>query len=112
VLQARLPSEVKVDDRIVNSPKAVLALAAPVRSAVQAAVASGVSGVFRCALPVVILAFVVSLLLREDPFRGDLQIGSRTIEGMEEGRPRRDSAADDARHPRAVPTHTRSLLTG
>ena len=57
---------------------------APVRHAIQEAVASGVGVVFQWALPVIILAFLVSFLLREIPLRDDVNVGAAAIEGMEE----------------------------
>jgi hypothetical protein len=55
-----------------------------VRHAIQEAVASGVAVVFQCALPVIVLAFLVSFLLREIPLSDGVNIGSAAIEGMEE----------------------------
>jgi hypothetical protein len=57
---------------------------APVRHAIQEAVASGVGVVFKCALPVIILGFLVSFLLREVPLRDDVNVGAAAMEGMEE----------------------------
>ena len=84
VLAARLPAGATVADSVLNSPKSVLALPAPVRSAIQDAVASGVGVVFQWALPVIILGFLVSFLLREVPLSDDVDVGAATIEGMEE----------------------------
>ena len=84
VLAARLPEGIAVSDNILNSPKAVMSMPPAVRHAVQAAVASGVSVVFQWALPVIILAFLVSFLLREVPLRDDVNVGAAAIEGMEE----------------------------
>jgi EmrB/QacA subfamily drug resistance transporter len=84
VLNARLPKGAAIGDSILNSPKSVLAMPPPVRHAIQEAVASGVGVVFQWALPVVILAFLVSFLLREIPLRDDVNVGSAAIEGMEE----------------------------
>ena len=84
VLAARLPSGAVVGDNILNSPKSVLAMPAPVRQAIQEAVASGVGVVFKCALPVIILGFLVSFLLREVPLRDDVNVGAAAMEGMEE----------------------------
>ena len=39
---------------------------------------------FKYALPVVALAFIVSFWLREIPLRDDVNVGSAAIEGMEE----------------------------
>jgi hypothetical protein len=84
VLNARLPAGATVGDSILNSPKAVLGLPLPVRNAIQDAVASGVGVVFTWALPVIVLGFLVSFLLREVPLREDVNVGAATIEGMEE----------------------------
>ena len=84
VLAARLPKDTAIGDSILNSPKSVLALPAPIRHAIQEAVASGVGVVFKWALPVVILAFLVSFLLREVPLRDDVNVESAAMEGMEE----------------------------
>ncbi len=84
VLAARLPNGTLVDDSILNSPKSVLALPAPVRLAVQEAVAASVGVVFKWALPVIILAFFVSFFLREVPLRDDVNVGAAAMEGMEE----------------------------
>jgi hypothetical protein len=73
-----------VGESILDSPKAVLALPQPVRQALQEAVASSVAVVFQWALPVIVLAFLVSLLLREIPLREDVNVASAAIEGMEE----------------------------
>ena len=51
---------------------------------IKEAVASGVSVAFQWALPVVILAFLVSFLLREVPLREDVNVGAAAVEGMEE----------------------------
>ena len=83
-LAARLPSGTTVGDSILNSPKSVLALPAPVRYAIQEAVASGVGIVFKCALPVIILGLLVSFFLREVPLRDDVNVGAAAMEGMEE----------------------------
>lgn len=56
----------------------------PVRHAIQEAVASGVGVVFQWAIPVIILACLVSLLLREVPLRNDVNVDAAAIEGMEE----------------------------
>jgi hypothetical protein len=84
VLDARLPSGTTVGDSILDSPKAVLALPQPVRQALQDAVASSVAVVFQWALPVIVVAFLVSLLLREIPLREDVNVAAAAIEGMEE----------------------------
>jgi EmrB/QacA subfamily drug resistance transporter len=84
VLAARLPDASAVGDNILNSPKSVLAMPAPVRSAIQDAVASSVAVVFKWALPVIILAFLVSFLLREVPLRDDVNVRAAAMEGMEE----------------------------
>ncbi len=84
VLAARLPSGAAVGDNILNSPKSVLAMPAPVLHAIQEAVASGVGVVFKWALPVIVLAFLVSFLLREVPLRDDVNVGAAAMEGMEE----------------------------
>lgn len=84
VLAARLPDASAVGDNILNSPKSVLAMPAPVRSAIQDAVASSVAVVFKWALPVIILAFLVSFLLREVPLRDDVNVRAAALEGMEE----------------------------
>ena len=84
VLAARLPGGSIVGDNILNSPKAVLALPAPTLQAIQAAVAAGVAVVFQWALPVTVLAFLVSFFLREVPLRDDVNVGAAAIEGMEE----------------------------
>jgi hypothetical protein len=84
VLDARLPQGTAVGDSILNSPKSVLAMPPPIRYAIQEAVASSVGVVFQWALPVIILAFLVSFLLREVPLRDDVNVGSAAIEGMEE----------------------------
>jgi EmrB/QacA subfamily drug resistance transporter len=84
VLAARLPPGTTVSDEILNSPKAVLAMPAPVVAAIQEAVASGVAIVFAWALPVTILGFLVSFLLREIPLRDDVNVSAAAIEGMEE----------------------------
>ena len=55
-----------------------------VREALQDAVASSVAVVFQWALPAIVLAFLVSLLLREIPLRKDANVSSAAIEGMEE----------------------------
>jgi hypothetical protein len=84
VLDARLPSGTAIGESILNSPKAVVALPQPVRQALQDAVVSSVAVVFQWALPAIVLAFLVSLLLREIPLRKDVNISSAAIEGMEE----------------------------
>jgi EmrB/QacA subfamily drug resistance transporter len=84
VLDARLPKGTAIGDSILNSPKSVLLMPPPVRHAIQEAVASGVAIVFQCALPIIILAFLVSFLLREIPLGEGVNIGSAAIEGMEE----------------------------
>ncbi len=84
VLLSHLPAGTVVGDNILNSPKAVLALPPATLRAIQEAVASGVSVVFQWALPVIILAFIVSFFLREVPLRDDVSIGGAAIEGMEE----------------------------
>jgi hypothetical protein len=43
-----------------------------------------VAVVFQWALPAIVLAFLVSLLLREVPLREDVNVASAAIEGMEE----------------------------
>lgn len=84
VLGARLPKGMAVGDSILNNPKSVLAMPPPVRHAIQEAVASGVGVVFQWAIPVIILACLVSLLLREVPLRNDVNVDAAAIEGMEE----------------------------
>ena len=84
VLNARLPKGTAVSDAVLNSPKSVLAMAPPIRHAIQEAVASGVGVVFQWALPVIVLAFLVSFLLREVPLRDDVNVGAAAVEGMEE----------------------------
>jgi EmrB/QacA subfamily drug resistance transporter len=84
VLAARLPKGVKIDSGLLNSPKAVLSMPAPVRDAVQEGVASGVGVVFKWALPVIVLGLIVSFFLREIPLREDVHVSTATIEGMEE----------------------------
>jgi EmrB/QacA subfamily drug resistance transporter len=84
VLAVRLPSGATVSDSVLNSPKSVLAMPAPIRDAIQVAVASGVGIVFKCALPVIILALLVSFFLREIPLRNDVNVGAAAMEGMEE----------------------------
>jgi EmrB/QacA subfamily drug resistance transporter len=112
VLDANLPAGTSIQDGILNSPKAVLAMPAPVREAVQLAVAAGVGVVFKWALPIIILAFLVSFLLREIPLRDDINVGSVSIEGMEEvglgaiGSPGPlglDDGHDDDREPLGAP---------
>jgi EmrB/QacA subfamily drug resistance transporter len=83
-LAAKLPSGTSIGDNILNTPKAVLAMPVAVRLAIQEAVASGVGHVFKWALPVIFLGFLVSFLLREVPLREDVNIGSAAVEGMEE----------------------------
>jgi MFS family permease len=108
VLVARLPAGTTIGDGILNSPKSVLAMPAPVRHAVQEAVAAGVGVVFHWCLPVIVLAFLVSFLLREIPLRNDVNIRSAAIEGMEEagfgllgepGPPGLDDGHSDQRDP-------------
>jgi hypothetical protein len=108
VLAARLPPGTTIGDGILNSPKSVLAMPLPVLHAVQEAVASGVGVVFQWCLPVIILAFLVSFLLREVPLRDYVNIGSAAIEGMEEagfgllgdpGPPGLDDGHSDQRDP-------------
>jgi hypothetical protein len=53
-------------------------------TALQEAVLSSVAVVFQWALPAIVLAFLVSLLLREIPLRDDVNVSSAAIEGMEE----------------------------
>lgn len=84
VLAARLPKGTEFNESLLNSPKAVLAMPAPVRHAIQEAVASGVAVVFQWAIPVIVLAFMVSFLLREVPLRDDVNVDSVALEGMEE----------------------------
>ena len=67
-------------DLKVNEPGALV----PALQAIQAAVASGVAIVFQWALPVTVLAFLVSFFLREVPLRDDVNVGAAAIEGMEE----------------------------
>ena len=83
-LGVRLPAGMAINDSILNSPRAILAMPPLVRHAVQESVASGVAAVFQWALPVVILAFLVSFLLREVPLRENVNVAAATIEGMEE----------------------------
>jgi EmrB/QacA subfamily drug resistance transporter len=108
VLVARLPVGTTIGDGILNSPRSVLAMPAPVRHAVQEAVAAGVGVVFQWCLPVIVLAFLVSFLLREIPLRNDVNISSAAIEGMEEagfgllgepGPPGLDDGHSDQRDP-------------
>lgn len=84
VLDARLPKGTALGDSFLNSPKSVLLMSPPVRHAIQEAVASGVAVVFQWALPVIILAFLVSFLLREVPLREEVNVGLAAIEGMED----------------------------
>lgn len=84
VLAANLPAGAHVGENILNSPKAVLALPPATVAAIQAGVAAGVAVVFQVALPVIVVAFVVSLFLREVPLRDDVNVSAATIEGMEE----------------------------
>ena len=64
--------------------------------------------VFQWCLPVIVLAFLVSFLLREIPLRNDVNISSAAIEGMEEagfgllgepGPPGLDDGHSDQRDP-------------
>jgi MFS family permease len=84
VLAARLPNGTVIGDSILNSPKTVLDMPPPVLLAIQEAVSSSVAVVFKCALPIIGLAFLVSFWLREIPLRDDVNVGSAAIEGMEE----------------------------
>ena len=59
-------------------------MAPPIRHAIQEAVASGVGVVIQWALPLIVLAFLVSFLLREVPLRDDVNVGAAAVEGMEE----------------------------
>jgi EmrB/QacA subfamily drug resistance transporter len=84
VLREKLPAGTKVSSDLLNSPKAIAAMPEAVRTAVQDAVAAGVSVVFKWALPVIILGWIVSFFLREIPLRDDVDLGGASFEGMEE----------------------------
>jgi hypothetical protein len=57
---------------------------APPYTALQEAVLSSVAVVFQWALPAIVLAFLVSLLLHEIPLRDDVNVSSAAIEGTGE----------------------------
>src|SRR5262249_19203571 len=78
------PPGTVVGENILNSPRTVLGLPPTVLLAIQEAVASGVGVVFRWALPVIALAFLITFLLREVPLREDVNVSSAALEGMEE----------------------------
>src|SRR5439155_195708 len=85
VLAARLPGDAAaVGDRVLSSPKLVLAMPAPIVHAVQEAIAASIALAFQWALPVIVLTFMVSLLLREVPLRQDVKVAPAAVEGMEE----------------------------
>jgi hypothetical protein len=75
LLAARLESRLAAvaggidPDRIMDSPRQIQALPEPVRTDVVMALADAISAVFMAALPVVAVAFVLSLFMRELPLR-------------------------------------------
>jgi EmrB/QacA subfamily drug resistance transporter len=80
VLDARLPAGNALGDGFLNSPKSVMLMPAPIRHVIQEAVAAGVAVVFQWALPVIILAFFVSFLLREVPLREKVHADAAGVE--------------------------------
>ncbi|MFV0130114.1 DHA2 family efflux MFS transporter permease subunit [Streptomyces sp. HMX112] len=59
-------------DRLAADPRAIAALPAPLRPAVLHAYATSITDVFLYAAPVVVLAFLVAWLLKEDKLRGSV----------------------------------------
>lgn len=78
-----------------EDPRGVAALPPQTREAVLAAYSSAITDVFVFAAPVVLVAFVMALLLREDPLRGSV----RTPEASETlvSHPVERSSADEVR---------------
>ncbi|WP_394813505.1 MDR family MFS transporter [Streptomyces hazeniae] len=83
-----------------EDPRGVAALPPQARSAVLEAYSTAITDVFLFAAPVVLVAFVLSLLLREDPLRGSV----RTPEASETlvNHPVERSSADEVRRALSV----------
>ncbi|HEY2332248.1 MAG TPA: MFS transporter, partial [Acidimicrobiales bacterium] len=84
VLASELPAGTDVGNEVLNSPAAIRQLTAPVQQAVSDGIASGVGTVFRYALPVIVLGWLVSFFLPEVPLREDIELRTTIVEGMED----------------------------
>jgi EmrB/QacA subfamily drug resistance transporter len=85
VLHERLPGLDLAKDRgLLNSPAKIRALPPEQFHAVAAGITSGVVTVFQVALPILVVAFVLSWFLKELPLRDDLDFHGGMVEGMEE----------------------------
>lgn len=86
-LPALLPSGLPQGDpnamaELLNSPERIRSLPAPIADAVVEALSRGVHAVFVWAIPVLLIGFAVSWLLREVPLRDTVHVGSATKEGQ------------------------------
>lgn len=72
----QLPAGVTAKD-LANRPRTIHTLDEPLRSAVEAALAHGVAGVFLAAVPVTVVAFGVAWLLKEIPLRTSTTLTKR-----------------------------------
>jgi EmrB/QacA subfamily drug resistance transporter len=69
---------------LLSSPAAVAAFPPAMRSAVQAALADAITGVFALAVPLIVIGFVLSWLLEEVPLRTTVAAGAGAGQGAPE----------------------------
>lgn len=77
------------------SPAAILGLPAPVRDAVVQALANAISGVFFTAVPLAVIAFIVTWFLPEKPLRETAHITSSEVVAEASGEPLLAAAAEE-----------------
>ncbi len=84
-IEEHLPgTSLATDDSLLSSPEAIRNLPADEYAAVADGIANGVATVFLVAVPLVLLAFGLSFLLKEVPLRDDVSVRAATVEGLEE----------------------------
>jgi EmrB/QacA subfamily drug resistance transporter len=84
-LDERFPGTNLIDnDELLSSPERIRALPVEQFDAVADGVASGVSTVFVVALPLIVLAWVLAIVLEDVPLRGEFDVRASMVEGLEE----------------------------
>ncbi len=84
-LDERFPGTNLIDnDELLSSPERIRALPVEQFDAVADGVASGVSTVFVVALPLIVLAWVLAIVLEDVPLRGEFDVRASMVEGREE----------------------------
>ncbi len=83
-LDERFPGTNLIDnDELLSSPERIRALPVEQFDAVADGVASGVSTVFVVALPLIVLAWVLAIVLEDVPLRGEFDVRASMVEGLE-----------------------------